>query len=124
MSREGVLCFSMSGNMQESGPTETLPFTCISALWGWYPVFFFIYFFHSPLRPPTPQFLNAPVGSGCSSMGGWIAGIVLLRCFLGSEIHSWRARVAVMAEMALSLICQEILYLSLGKNKEGVLGLY
>ena len=95
MSSEGILCFSMLGKVLESGLTETLLFTCISALWGWYPVFFLIFFFHISVRPPTRQFLNAPVGSGCSSVGGPILGIVLAWHLLGSEIHTWRASMAV-----------------------------
>ena len=101
MSSEGILGVSMLGKVQESGLTETLPLTCISALWGWYPVFLKKFFFTSPsvphisLRPPTPQFLSAPVVSGCSSMGGPISGIVLARRLLGSEIHTWRASMAV-----------------------------
>ena len=36
--------------MQESGPTKIIPLTCISAIWGQYPTFFYVLSFLSAHR--------------------------------------------------------------------------
>ena len=56
-----MYCFSICEKMQEAGLAETLPFTCISAVWGQYPV---IWYFTS-LVPYSPQGVVAAHGSNC-----------------------------------------------------------
>ena len=82
--------------------TEIIPFICISAVWGQYPLFF-----------TSHHLLSAHSREWLQPDSYQIAGIILPRCPPGSEIHIWRARISDGCDILVFTMWQEMLHFPL-----------